>query len=364
MSPEPVEDEPPDLRLVLPATAAWLVAWQLRPVPGAVVLGLALVALLLAAVVLLRSRGAPWALVVAATLLCAGAAAVATWSRGLARDSGPVPALAARSAAVAVEAVLVDDPRLTAALPGRDPLVVARVRVGRVLAGGRTTTVRDPVLVLSGDRSWLGLLPSQRVRVEGRLRTADPGDDVTAVLSARGPPLVLSAPSHVQWFAGHVRARLRAAVAPLPASERGLLPGLVVGDTSGLTPELRADFRTVGLTHLTAVSGDTAGQTGLSCPRGCPCRRRAAVSRGGSPPSWGYRGLDICWDGPSQLARCLKDAQARRSRLAGTGSCAAAALEDPRPTSGELRPRRWCTDVGGDGDTPLVPGPGVRTAIA
>lgn len=255
MSPEPVEDEPPDLRLVLPATAAWLVAWQLRPVPGAVVLGLALVALLLAAVVLLRSRGAPWALVVAATLLCAGAAAVATGSRGLARDSGPVPALAARSAAVAVEAVLVDDPRLTAALPGRDPLVVARVRVGRVLAGGRTTTVRDPVLVLSGDRSWLGLLPSQRVWVEGRLRSADPGDDVTAVLSARGPPLVLSAPSHVQRFAGHVRARLRAAVAPLPASERGLLPGLVVGDTSGLTPELRADFRTVGLTHLTAVSG-------------------------------------------------------------------------------------------------------------
>jgi len=29
----------------------------------------------------------------------------------------------------------------------------------------------------------------------------------------------------------------------------------VVGDTSGLTPELSADSKTTGLTHLTAVSG-------------------------------------------------------------------------------------------------------------
>nr|WP_276610866.1 ComEC/Rec2 family competence protein [Kineococcus siccus] len=48
---------------------------------------------------------------------------------------------------------------------------------------------------------------------------------------------------------------MRAACAGLPADARGLLPGLVVGDTSLLPPDLEAAMRAVGLTHLTAVSG-------------------------------------------------------------------------------------------------------------
>ena len=59
----------------------------------------------------------------------------------------------------------------------------------------------------------------------------------------------------MQRAAEVLRAGLRRAVEPLPEAERGLLPGLVVGDTSALQPEVRDDFRTVGLTHLTAVSG-------------------------------------------------------------------------------------------------------------
>jgi competence protein ComEC len=41
----------------------------------------------------------------------------------------------------------------------------------------------------------------------------------------------------------------------LPDQERGLLPGLVDGDTSGLDPVLAERFRLAGLTHLVAVSG-------------------------------------------------------------------------------------------------------------
>ena len=41
----------------------------------------------------------------------------------------------------------------------------------------------------------------------------------------------------------------------LPPASAGLLPGLAVGDTSRLTAEVEADFRTAGLTHLLAVSG-------------------------------------------------------------------------------------------------------------
>ncbi|HEY7009755.1 MAG TPA: ComEC/Rec2 family competence protein, partial [Jatrophihabitantaceae bacterium] len=47
----------------------------------------------------------------------------------------------------------------------------------------------------------------------------------------------------------------RAAAGVLPAEERGLLPGLVDGDTNGLDPVLAERFRVAGLTHLVAVSG-------------------------------------------------------------------------------------------------------------
>jgi competence protein ComEC len=52
-----------------------------------------------------------------------------------------------------------------------------------------------------------------------------------------------------------LRAGLQRACEPLPDDAGGLLPGLVVGDTSRLDPALSDDFRTTGMTHLNAVSG-------------------------------------------------------------------------------------------------------------
>jgi competence protein ComEC len=155
-----------------------------------------------------------------------------------------------------------------------------RLRVLELRAAGRAHRMRAPVVLLSSDPGWLALLPSQRVRVQGRLRPAERGDDVGAVLSGRGAPVVLTAPSRVQRVAGSLRAGLRSAVDPLPAAERGLLPGLVVGDTSRLDEQLRADFRTVGLSHLTAVSGtNVAIVTGAVLLLG----RRCGVGVRGSP---------------------------------------------------------------------------------
>ncbi|MGB9377277.1 MAG: DNA internalization-related competence protein ComEC/Rec2, partial [Mycobacteriales bacterium] len=76
-----------------------------------------------------------------------------------------------------------------------------------------------------------------------------------AVLSARGPPEDVSPPSALQRTAGSLRAGLRRACRPLPSAERGLLPGLVIGDTTAMDPALAEDFRTTGMTHLLAVSG-------------------------------------------------------------------------------------------------------------
>lgn len=51
------------------------------------------------------------------------------------------------------------------------------------------------------------------------------------------------------------RRAVRRAVARVPASERGLLLGVTIGDTSELDPRVEIDFRTTGLSHLVAVSG-------------------------------------------------------------------------------------------------------------
>jgi competence protein ComEC len=223
----------------------------------------ACVLLLLGCALLARSCRGRTA-VVAAVCVCAAASGLVTGLHSGSRTSGPLAALAADEAAVTVVAVLTEDPRralsAAAARPGRE-LVVVRLRVEQLEARGRVHRLRAPVVLLSAEAAWLPLLPSQRVRVEGRLRPAERGDDVTAVLSGRGEPEVLSGPRAIQRAAGYLRAGLREAVAPLPEAEQGLLPGLVVGDVSRLDPQLREDFRTTGLTHLTAVSGVNAHRT-------------------------------------------------------------------------------------------------------
>ncbi|MDX2676838.1 ComEC/Rec2 family competence protein [Streptomyces sp. NY05-11A] len=130
---------------------------------------------------------------------------------------------------------------------------------GGVGAGGRAVSggVRGSG-VKSGAGPWLGLLPSTRVRVTGRLAPALAGGDrIAAVLRVRNraAPSVVREPSAVQRLAGRLRAGLRAATEGLPEDARALLPGLVVGDTSRITPELDEAFKETDLAHTLAVSG-------------------------------------------------------------------------------------------------------------
>lgn len=60
------------------------------------------------------------------------------------------------------------------------------------------------------------------------------------------------------WWAawsGDVRAAFRTATEALPGEGGLLLPGLTIGDTSMVDPDLEAAMQAAGLTHLTAVSG-------------------------------------------------------------------------------------------------------------
>ena len=125
--------------------------------------------------------------------------------------------------------------------------------------GGHLLRVRVPILVLavpsdSLDR-WLQLLPDNGWSHKSCSDRPRPENRLAAVALARSPPDLLGRAPLVQQAAGSLRAGLRQAVADLPPGPRGLLPGLVVGDTSRMPPQLIDDFRTAGLTHLVAVSG-------------------------------------------------------------------------------------------------------------
>jgi competence protein ComEC len=224
-------------------------------------------------------------LVAAAALLCAAGAAGAASLRVAELHRGPLPELAGRHAAeTTVELTVTSDPRLLtprASGARRMPhTVLFEAEAERVTApDGGTTAARTPVLVMAQQRgsppgsggedpvtggvrrlqaAWLGLLPSTRLRVQARpVPPLTGGDRIAVVLrvTADRPPLVLEPPSRLQRAAGRLRAGLREATEDLAPDARALLPALVVGDTSRMTPELVDAFHATDLVHLTAVSG-------------------------------------------------------------------------------------------------------------
>jgi competence protein ComEC len=256
--------EPLDARLAVPAVAAWVGAFVGTGAPAGrsvgwlVALGVGL-SLTVAAVVAGRADRGALARGVVLVLLCLVAGSTVGALRLEAVRGSGLAGLAQDGATASASGVVTADPVLH---PGRTrgdrrlgDLLVVPVRLDRVEARGRLIRTRAPVLVLALDRRWAALLPGQRLALTGRLGPAETGQPVAAVVSVRGPPVLRGRPPPVQRAAGALRAGLRRASAGLPPDERGLLPGLVVGDTSRMPPSLVDDFRTAGLTHLTAVSG-------------------------------------------------------------------------------------------------------------
>ncbi|MGW3987480.1 ComEC/Rec2 family competence protein [Streptomyces sp. NPDC004830] len=279
-SSRPRQEGPTDLRLVPPALAAWATAALVLDAPPGWVVGL--VTGCLAAVALLpcaRRFGVPsWARASAvAVLLCVAAAAASAGLHGADLRRGPVPGLAREYRPVSAEVELTSDPRLSRPKVRGDHLVPTVVLIDAEVRrvhepGGAAVATRTPVLLIVDVRAstphravdgpapspWLGLLPTTRLRVEARSAPAlTGGDRIAAVLRVPGksPPQVVREPSRSQRLAGRLRAGLREATEGLPSDARALLPGLVVGDTSRVTPELEEAFRETDLTHTLAVSG-------------------------------------------------------------------------------------------------------------
>ncbi|KRE61592.1 ComEC/Rec2 family competence protein [Nostocoides sp. Soil756] len=287
--------DPSDLRLLAPAVGAWVVAAAtLGAGPG---LRWWVVGVALGGIVALgwpRRASAPrdpvrgwrvrlevarWPGVLALVLVVLlQAAALAQTAL---RERGDVVALAASRATVVAEVVVTGDP---IAIPSRgdDPRVVRTATV-RVLTGrGRTRAASAPVLLVGGPEVAAPAWRSTAV-VRGRLAATDRADDRVAVLAVTGAPRVVEPPGAVADGAEHLRSGLRTALDDAPADARGLLPGLVIGDTSRTPQDLTDAMLATGMTHLTAVSGSNVAVViglvlGLCVVVGVPRRLRPVLA--------------------------------------------------------------------------------------
>ncbi|MFB9375376.1 ComEC/Rec2 family competence protein [Kineococcus gynurae] len=247
---------PTDLRLVTAAVAGWAcAAWAHGRAPSLLAAVLGVVSL---GVLALgwhgrrRRRGAtrllPGVLVILVLVSCLAAS--------LLQRSGSLLDWAEAGSTVQVQGEVRSDPRPVRSGPGGAPRVAVELLVTHAESRGRSVSAATRVLVLADAEAWTTdpvVPPGTEVAVPGRLLAGDDGDE--PLLLARGAPVVLEPTGWVGRQAQTWRAALRTACAGLPADARGLLPGLVVGDTSGLPPDLDEAMTAVGLSHLTAVSG-------------------------------------------------------------------------------------------------------------
>ncbi|MDI2030788.1 DNA internalization-related competence protein ComEC/Rec2 [Saccharopolyspora sp. TS4A08] len=250
----------PDLRLVPAAAVVWLVTLLgLRAgwVCAAVVASAAAIA---APLVLGFSRRRAGARAVLVVLLLAGVAgsAIAVRVHDVAEHPLRRAATEGEAVTVRVELTSAPTPLRGAAFGGsraQDRSLARAEVVTTEVAGRRVQSGGSVVLLVPTDR-WRGLIAGQRLTVRGKAAPPRDGRLVVAMLPIHQAPSEVSPPPRWQRVAAELRSGLREVSAEhLSPEASGLLPGLVVGDTAGLPPEVEQDFETAGLSHLTAVSG-------------------------------------------------------------------------------------------------------------
>ncbi|WP_242530276.1 ComEC/Rec2 family competence protein [Nocardioides aromaticivorans] len=251
--PDPATRPPHDFRMPVLGCAAWLggiAAARAGDLAGPVLAGL----LAAAGALAWRGRGgraSPRQRLVLASVVLGAAVLAGSLLRLEAVATSPLSAWASDRATADLVGTVVSDPRLVEGKWG--DRVVVRLRVEEVTARGERRRLGGSVVVL-GDPAWAGVELGEQVRAEGRLAPSDSAE-VGALLMSGRPPVRIRGPDPWWRAAGAVRASIRASVAHRPPAQAGLVPALVDGDDAALPDEVEADFRTTGLTHLTAVSG-------------------------------------------------------------------------------------------------------------
>ena len=232
LSPVPTRH---DLRLVPAALISWAVVLSGLYLGSLAAAALGAAGLLVAAAAALSGRSAAVLAVGAVAAAVALVIGTQTWQT----EHHPLRSAAQRGSAATLVVHLRDDPRAVAS-PGyggrqaQVQQVVIHAELEAAVVAGQQWRTGGRVILLAPAHGWIGLLPGQRVRTTGLLAAPSRSDLTVAVLRVRGEPDVLSAPSAVQRVAERLRSGLRLAARALDPEPAGLLPALVVGDTSAM----------------------------------------------------------------------------------------------------------------------------------
>ena len=122
----------------------------------------------------------------------------------------------------------------------------------RQLAGEKTS---GRAVVFAPARDFGTVMVGRPMRFRARITAPTRRDLSVAVITAVGAPTMGRA-GPLNRAADAVRSGFAVAASRvLPADQAAMLPALVLGDMSTVTAVTAQEFRTAGLTHLTAVSG-------------------------------------------------------------------------------------------------------------
>ncbi|MGW8483541.1 hypothetical protein ACWGJP_10405 [Microbacterium sp. NPDC055903] len=242
-----------DLRMLPVAGGAWAAALVCVSLPKAVggVLGVAgacaVVALLFA---VRRGKAATRAaLLVVVAAVGAGVAVSASLA-------GPVRA---ELAAVDGRYIVLEARVSSSSSIGADGRLWFAAQTLTVSRAGETVELDAPVRI--GVEPTAGADLGALIRVSGQAMATDAGEGAVLVVFANEAEIVSPAEG-VFAVAAQTRSDFAARATMLPEPGAGLLPGLAVGDTRAVSPELNDAMLTSGLSHLTAVSGETVDLRG------------------------------------------------------------------------------------------------------
>ncbi|WP_406237178.1 ComEC/Rec2 family competence protein [Nocardia sp. NBC_01009] len=238
---------------IVAVTSGWVVG--LVVAAGLSVLAIGLWVLLLWAV---AHRSERWRVVavvaLAAVLLGVGFAIAGAWRE---HRVATHPLRTAIGASVRVVATPIDDPKpvRTNSFAGERRWTV-RAELREYRQGEVTVRTGGVVVILASGVEWAQLLPGGPVEFRAQIDQPWHQDLSVVTLRALDRPVVVGRLPWWQRVAAAVRTDFAASASrALPADPAGLLPALVVGDTSALPDDVREEFKIAGLQHLCVVSG-------------------------------------------------------------------------------------------------------------
>lgn len=154
-------------------------------------------------------------------------------------------------------------------------------KVGEVRSNGRCLKINELLKVIIRNPGKLRVENGARLQIQGRLMqprssSGDSFDYQRYLYRQRIQTLMMVQPGQIKILGrsaepvnplvNSMRQMIMEGVNDyLPGSKGGLMLGILLGDTSGISKDIQDDFRVAGLTHLLAVSGLNVGALMLIC---------------------------------------------------------------------------------------------------